>query len=104
MPAWLLVLPLADVGEMPFDGGSGGHGGAHEVRTSSASLASFKVAVARRGAPLAGGKNVRIHAETHGTSRLPPFETGFAENAVETFFLGARLDPLRSGNDHGVDG
>ena len=88
---------------MPFNRGGGRHGGGDEVRASPASLASFEVAVARRGAPLAGFELVGVHGQAHAAAGLAPLETRLLEDAVESFLLGLSLDLAAAGNDHRAD-
>ena len=49
-----------------------------------------------------GLQHVGVHAQAHRAARLAPFEAGVAEDAVEPFVFGRRLDPLRAGHDHRV--
>src|SRR5208282_6173651 len=72
------------------------------MRASSAALASFEISVAGRSAALARLQDVGIHAQTHGASRLAPFEPGIQKDAVQAFLLGGALDRLRAGHNHGA--
>src|SRR5208337_5123952 len=72
----LLKSPIPNVGEMPSDGRCRRHHRTDQVRASSAALPPFEVSVAGRGAALSRLQDVGIHAETHGASRLAPFESG----------------------------
>src|SRR6185437_4143739 len=69
---------------------------------SAAALAAFKVAIARGGAALAGGKYVGIHAQAHRAAGLTPIETCFLEDLVETFVLSLGFHLLRAGHHHGI--
>src|SRR5271165_2755860 len=81
------VLPRTDIDEAAGHR-SGGRGcRADEMRAAVAPLAAFEVAVAGGSAALLGRKNVRIHAQAHRASRLPPLCAGFFEDAVEAFFF-----------------
>ena len=79
--AWnlLLIVPFADVDEVPRDRGGGGHGRRDEVRAAPLALTALKVAVARRRAPLLRGKRVGVHPQTHAAARLAPIEASLAK-------------------------
>src|SRR4029078_4553644 len=72
---------------------------AHEVRTPALALATLEVAIARRGAPLAGRQGVGVHAQTHRATGAAPLEPGGGEDLVEALLLGLDLDRDRAGND-----
>src|SRR5580698_4086447 len=97
---FLANMPVADVDEVAGYGGCGGHFGRDQMRATAAALAAFEVTIARRGAALAGLKNVGIHAQAHGAAGLAPVESCLDEDLVETLGFGLRLDGLRAGNDH----
>ena len=99
-----LELPVADVGEVAGDGGSGGHLWGDEVGAASSALAAFEVAVAGGGAAFAGGEDVGVHAEAHAAAGFAPVEACFGEDFVEAFFFGLRFYCLRAGDDHRADG
>jgi hypothetical protein len=73
------------------------------MSAAAAALAALEIAIASGGAAFPGRKNVGIHAETHGTTRLTPFKSGGHENAIEAFTLGLRFDLLRARNNHSAD-
>src|SRR5204862_7352531 len=52
-----------------------------------------------RGAALAGGEPVGVHAEAHGAAGLAPLEAGVAEDAIEPFALGLLLHEARAWHD-----
>src|SRR5690349_16172924 len=94
---------LADVGEMPRDGGGGGHGRADQVGATAGALASLEVAVARAGGPLTGGELIRVHGQAHAAARFAPLGAGLAEDPVEALGLGLVADLLAAGDDQGPD-
>ncbi len=73
------------------------------MRSSTASLSAFKISVAGRGASLTGFQFVRIHCQAHAAARFAPFETGFDEDFIQSFFLGLLLDQSAPRHDHRVD-
>src|SRR3954467_4248049 len=73
------------------------------MRAAAASLPSFEVAIACRGAAFARKQNVRIHSQTHGAPRLTPFKPRFREDAMQSFFFSIPFHGLRARNDHGAD-
>src|SRR4051812_40728333 len=91
----LLELPFANVREVAGDRRGGGHLGADKVRAPAAPLSSFKVAVARRGAALAGPQGVRVHREAHRAAGLAPLEARVAEERIKSFLFGRALHGLR---------
>src|SRR5947209_3042315 len=54
--------------EVPFHRRGGRHLGAHEVGTPARALTAFEVAVRGRGAALARGELVVVHAQAHGAA------------------------------------
>src|SRR6266478_4323496 len=96
--SWLLLrslkLPVTDIREVAGNGGGRRHHGTDEMGASASSLAAFEVAVAGGSASLAGLQDVRVHAQTHGTARLAPLETGFLENPIKTLPLRRLLHRL----------
>src|SRR4029077_12905182 len=75
--------PLAElphVHEVAADRGGGRHGRAQEMRAPAGALAPFEVAFRRRGAPLAAGEDVGVHAEALRAARLAPLEAGARED------------------------
>src|SRR5690606_27151737 len=63
-------------GERAGDGGGGGDGGRDEVGAAAAALPPLEVAVAGRGAALAGGQLVGVHGQAHRAPGLAPVEPG----------------------------
>src|SRR6266404_3882919 len=92
-------VEFADVDKMAGDGGGGGHYRADEVRAAVFALAALEVAVAGAGAAFVGRQDVGVHADAHAAAGVAPLETGGAENLVEAFFFGLRLDAARAGNN-----
>src|SRR4051794_37362267 len=75
-------LPGPDVDEVAFDGGRGGHLGRDEVRARAAPLAALEVAIGRRRDPLAGRRDVGVHAQAHRAPGPAPVEAGRREDPV----------------------
>src|SRR5262245_53084430 len=94
------LFPVADVDEMPGDGGGGGHLRADEMRASAPALAPLEVAVRGRGAALTRLEDVRVHAQTHRAARLAPVETGLLEDPVQPLRFGLLFDRCGAGDDH----
>ena len=88
---------------MALDGGRGRHLRGDEVGAPAAALAALEVPVGGRGAPLAGGKHVRVHSQAHRAPGEPPFEAGVEEDLVEPFRLGLAPNVSRAGNDERRD-
>src|SRR4051812_38813054 len=65
---------LPHVGQVARDRRRRGHRRAHQVRPAALALAALEVAVAGRGAALAGLELVRVHAEAHRAAGLAPVE------------------------------
>src|SRR5450755_1607371 len=99
---WSLALkhPVANVGKVTSDGRCRRHHRADQMSSPTASLPTFKISIAGGGAALSRLQNVRIHAQAHRASRLPPFEPGILKNAMQPFPLGHALHRLRTRNHH----
>jgi hypothetical protein len=50
-------------------------------------LPAAEIPIGGRRTTLARWHQVSIDADTHRTSRIRPFQSGIAENAIESFFL-----------------
>src|SRR6056297_1677967 len=87
----VLVIPIADVDEVSFDGRGGSHRGADQVGPSALALAAFEVAIAGAGTAFPGRQLIGVHGQTHAASGLTPIKAGFDKNLVEPFFLGLQL-------------
>src|SRR3954463_9847613 len=85
--------------EVAGDRGCGRNPWAHQMGASALALPALEVAVAGRGAPLAGGKDVVVHPKTHRTAGAAPVEPGRTEDLVEALLLGLDLDGDAAGND-----
>src|ERR1700744_2712477 len=94
------VLPVADVDEVPGDRGGCRHLRRDEVGAAAAPLAALEVAVRGRGAALAGGEDVGVHAEAHRAAGGAPVEPGGPEDLVEALGLGLGADLLGPRDDH----
>src|SRR5690554_2100251 len=51
---------------------------------------------------LAPPQPVGIHGQTHGTARIPPLQSCFKKNLVQTFFFRLNLDQSGTWNHHGL--
>src|SRR6185312_4610439 len=89
-------LPVANVCKVPGHCSCCRHHGADEVRTPTASLTSFKIAIAGGSAALTGLQDVGIHPQAHGATGLAPLKASFLKNSVQAFLLGNLLDFLGS--------
>src|SRR5712692_1631769 len=69
------------------------------MRAAIFALTAFEVAVAGAGAPLVWGQDVGVHADAHAAAGVAPLETGGAENFVEAFFFGLRLNAAGAGDN-----
>src|ERR1700722_19790567 len=94
--AILLGQQAAHVCEMAGHGGRNGHRRAEQMRAHPAALAADEVAGRGRRDALGGQAGVAIHADTHRTARLAPFEAGLTEDLVEPLRLGLLLDQARA--------
>ena len=91
---------------MAGDCGGGGHGGADQVRATAGALAALEVAVARRGAALAGREDVGVHAQAHRATGVAPVEARVAEavgddaqtDQLSGFAIDAWIGFARDGN------
>ena len=88
----LHALPAPDVDEPALDRRRGGHLGRDEMRARASALAALEVAVRCRGDALAGGGDVRVHAEAHRAAGATPVKPGPPEDLVEALALGLGLD------------
>src|SRR3954447_13138862 len=98
-----ISVPLPDVDEAALDGGRGGHLRGDQVRAPAPALPALEVAVRGRGAALARGEDVGVHAQAHGAARAAPVEAGRAEALVEALRLGLPAHLLGARHDHGVN-
>src|SRR5258706_12205477 len=85
-------VEFANVHEMPGNRRGSSHYRADEVRAAVFALAAFEIAVAGAGAAFVRRQNVGVHADAHAAASVAPLETGGAENFVEPFLFGLRLD------------
>src|SRR5690349_9004889 len=84
---------------MAGDGSGRRHRGAHEMRASAGALPAFEIAIRRRCAALPRLETIVVHREAHRATRLAPFETGVAKDAVQSLRLRLRLDGTRPRHD-----
>src|SRR5713226_49594 len=94
------LLHFPNIYKVAGDGGGGSHGGTDQVGASTLALATFKVAVAGRGAALAFSQLIAVHGDTHAASRFAPLETCLAANSGDAFFLGHAPYLHRARHDH----
>src|SRR5208337_3389223 len=92
-------LPIPDIHEVAFDGGSGGHHGADQVSAAALALVSFEVSVRSAGAALAAGEHVGIHPDAHAATGIAPLESCRAENLIQTFLFRLSFHASGAGND-----
>ena len=85
------VRQPAHVDEVAFDRRGRRHRRADQVGAAAGALAAFEVAVAGRGAALAGLEPVGVHRQAHRAAGLAPLEAGALEDLVEAFALGLLL-------------
>jgi len=78
---------FAYVYEMAGNGSGCSHDGADQVRAAVFALATFEIAVGGAGGALVRRKDVGVHANAHAATGVAPFESGFGENFVQTFFF-----------------
>src|SRR5438552_9699370 len=97
------LLHLSNINKVAGNSGSGGHSRADQVGTSAASLASFKVTVAGRGAALALGELVAVHGNAHAASCLAPLKASVTENVGQSLFFGHATHAHRAGDDQRSD-
>mmetsp|Transcript_6378 Transcript_6378/g.13298 ORF Transcript_6378/g.13298 Transcript_6378/m.13298 type:complete len:200 (+) Transcript_6378:144-743(+) len=70
---------------------------------SPIALTTFKVTIGRGGTSFLWFEFVRVHGQTHGTSRFPPIKAGGRQDLIQSFFFGLFLDETGPGDHHGVD-
>src|SRR5690554_3101198 len=91
MRAWSLscgsVHQFTDINEVAGYRGSGGHGRAHQMGTSTKALTAFEVPVGGRRTMLALPQLIGVHRQTHRATRITPFKTGFDKDLVQAFLL-----------------
>ena len=81
------LLPLPNVHKTPSDRSTRSHLRTDEMRPSALTLSALKVPIRRARTPLTRHQDIRIHTETHATTRLTPFKPRLTENLVQTFRL-----------------
>ena len=88
------LLPLPNIHKMPSNRSPRSHLRTNEVCSSSLTLSTLKVPIRRARTPFARHQDIRIHTETHTTTRLTPFKPRLTENLVQAFRLRLSLDRL----------
>src|SRR5688572_31438306 len=69
------------------------------MRAAAGPLAPAEIAVRSRCAALAGFELVAVDRGAERTSGIAPLESRVAQDAIEAFALGLRLNEARAGND-----
>src|SRR6516225_3521586 len=82
------ILNLPNIDKMTGNSSGSSHGGTDQVRASTSSLPSLKVAVAGRGAALPLGELIPVHRNAHAASCLAPLEARLAEDIGQALFFG----------------
>ena len=93
-------VQVPDVGQVPGEGGRGGHRRGEQVGPTTTPLAPLEVAIGGGGAALARLQDVGIHPQAHRAPGVPPLEPRLLEDAVEPLRLGLQLDGGRAGDHH----
>src|SRR5499425_1625835 len=93
----------ADIGELAGDGRRRGHGGAHEMRAGTLTLAPLEIAVGGGGDALALARGVAVHPHAHGAARIAPLEPRRREDLVQPLRLGGLLHETGAGDDPRLD-
>ena len=70
---------------------------------SALALATFKIAVGRRRATLAGLKFIWIHGQAHTATGLAPIKTGFLEHSIKPFLFCLLFHLSAAGHNHRTD-
>src|SRR5947209_1215152 len=104
MNACMDLLPPTNVDKVPGYRCRCGHGRADQVGPAQLALPPLEVPVGGRGTALSRLQDIRIHAQTHGASRLTPVKTGLSKDTVEPLRLRLAFDGSRSRNHHGPYG
>ena len=92
---------LSDVNKVAVNGGGCSHGRADQMRATTGALPAFEIAVAGRGAALAGLKPVGVHGQAHGAAGFTPLKAGSHKNLVQAFALGLLFDQTGAGHHQG---
>jgi len=82
------LLPMPNIHEMPLDGGRDSHAGRDEMCPATGPLAALKIPVTGRGTPFARLQDIGVHRQAHAAACLPPFESGFPKDPVQSFGFG----------------
>src|SRR5437764_2919813 len=96
--------PVPDVDEVALDRRRGRHLRAHQMGPAALALTALEVAVRGRGAALALGEDVGVHAQAHRAAGAAPLEAGGAEDLVKPLLLRLCLYLLRARDHHRAQG
>src|SRR5690554_2163565 len=106
MRAWSLscgsVHQFTDINEVAGYRSGGGHGRAHQVGTPTKALTTFEVPVGGRRTMLALPQLVGVHGQTHGATRVTPFQTRLDKDLVQAFLLRLRFNQAGTRSHHGL--
>ena len=97
------VLPIANIDKFARDCGRCGHCRGDQVGASPFALSALEVSVGGRCAALSRIEPIRVHGQAHAATGLPPIETRFFENLIETLFFRLLFDQSAAGHDHRID-
>src|SRR5690554_800365 len=104
MRAWSLscgsVHQFTDINEVAGYRSGGGHGRAHQVSPPTKALTTFEVPVRGRRTMLAPPQLVGVHGQTHGATRITPFQARLDKDLVQTLLLRLRFHQSRTRNHH----
>src|SRR5690554_2172205 len=104
MRAWSLscgsVHQFTDINEVAGYRSGGGHGRAHQVSPPTKALTTFEVPVRGRRTMLALPQLVGVHGQTHGATRITPFQARLDKDLVQTLLLRLRFHQSRTRNHH----
>ena len=79
---------------MPSNRSPRSHLRTDEMCPSALALSALKIPVRCARTPLTRHQDIRVHAETHATTRLTPLKACFTENLVQAFRFRLSLDRL----------
>src|SRR5690554_5927567 len=106
MRAWSLscgsVHQFTDINEVAGYRRCGSQGRAHQVGTPTKALTTFEVPVRGRRTMLALPQLVGVHCQTHGATRITPFQTRLDKDLVQAFLLRLRFNQAGTRNHHGL--
>src|SRR5690606_7005222 len=106
MRAWSLscgsVHQFTDINEVAGYRSCGSHGRAHQMGSPAKALTTFEVPVGGRRTMLALPQLVGVHGQTHGATRVTPFQARLDKDLVQAFLLRLRFNQAGTRNHHGL--